>query len=262
MTPVQPEVRLIARPQVDWRALKEHLIACGVTGDWWDAHAYHDNDPEDLAEIAGRTCYRSWEPGLNPNVTRVRTSRQDYLENILKSKHGSVLEHVSFTFAIRNVSRVLTHELVRHRPGTAISQESMRFVRFTEIPFWLPDWARDDVNLARMCERAIDSLEELQEELADVLNLSDPALSFFQKKQFTSFMRRFLPEGTATTLIWSANIRALRHVIAARTDVGAEEEIRIFFSLVAKIVVKECPVLFGDFTEQEDGSWIPRYEKV
>lgn len=262
MTPVQPEVRLIARPQVDWRALKEHLIACGVTGDWWDAHAYHDNDPEDLAEIAGRTCYRSWEPGLNPNVTRVRSSRQDYLENILKSRHGSVLEHVSFTFAIRNVSRVLTHELVRHRPGTAISQESMRFVRFEEVPLWLPEWAREDRELMNVISSLVSEIESTQEWLTRYFKLNDNALSFTKKKLLTSFMRRFLPEGVATSLIWTANIRVLRHVIAVRTDAGAEEEIRLFFSLVAKIMVKECPVLFGDFTEQEDGSWVPRYEKV
>ena len=28
-------------------------------------------------------CYRSWEPGLNPNVVRVRTDQEKYLQNIL-----------------------------------------------------------------------------------------------------------------------------------------------------------------------------------
>ena len=46
-----------------------------------------------------------------------------------------------FSFVLHNVSRVVTHELVRHRPGTAVSQESLRFVRLTDIPFWFPDWA-------------------------------------------------------------------------------------------------------------------------
>ena len=68
-------------------------------------------------------CYRSWEPGLNPNVTRIRTDQAKYLENILASAHGSVLEHVSFTFVLHNVSRVFTHEVVRHRPGVAMWEE-------------------------------------------------------------------------------------------------------------------------------------------
>jgi hypothetical protein len=38
-------------------------------------------------------CYRSWEPGLNPNVTKIRRDRKAYFDNILKSGHGSILEH-------------------------------------------------------------------------------------------------------------------------------------------------------------------------
>ena len=53
-------------------------------------------------------CYRSWEPGLNPNVRKVRDDQEVYLQNILKQAHGSVLEHVSFSFVLHNVSRVFT----------------------------------------------------------------------------------------------------------------------------------------------------------
>ena len=48
-------------------------------------------------------CYRSWEPGLNPNVRKVRDDQDAYLQNILRQQHGSVLEHVSFTFVLHNV---------------------------------------------------------------------------------------------------------------------------------------------------------------
>ena len=75
------------------------------------------NPGELLVEFGGRACYRSWEPGLNPNVTRVRTDRREYLENILRSAHGSVLEHASYSFALRNFSRVLTHEIVSTVPA-------------------------------------------------------------------------------------------------------------------------------------------------
>ena len=43
---------------------------------------------------------------------------------------------------LHNVSRVATHELVRHRAGVAVSQESLRFVRLDDLPFWFPEWAR------------------------------------------------------------------------------------------------------------------------
>ena len=73
------------------------------------------NPGELLVEFGGRACYRRWEPGLNVNVTRCRTDQRDYLRNILKSAHGSVLEHANYSFALRNVSPVATHEIVRHR---------------------------------------------------------------------------------------------------------------------------------------------------
>ena len=33
----------------------------------------------------GKTCYRAWEPGLNPNVSKVRNDHEAYLRNILGS---------------------------------------------------------------------------------------------------------------------------------------------------------------------------------
>jgi thymidylate synthase (FAD) len=93
----------------------------------------------ELAEIAGRLCYKSFGTGLNPNVTRVRKGNQNYIGNsILSQKHGSVLEHAYVTFAYLDVSRIFTHELVRHRVGTAYSQESLRFVRLDKLGFYYP----------------------------------------------------------------------------------------------------------------------------
>src|SRR4051812_32446072 len=72
-------------------------------------------------ELAGRRCYLSFEPGLNPNVTKIRSEIKDYCDNIMKAKHGSVLEHFTYTFAIEGMSRVATAEMNRHRAGVAIS---------------------------------------------------------------------------------------------------------------------------------------------
>jgi thymidylate synthase (FAD) len=88
--------------------------------------------------LCAKRCYMSFEPGLNPNVTRVRKVWHDYLSNILKSGHGSVIEHATWTFAIEGISRVFTGELNRHRAGVAISEGSMRYIRFDDIGFWMP----------------------------------------------------------------------------------------------------------------------------
>ena len=206
-------------------------------------------------------CYRSWEPGLNPNVTRIRTDQAKYLENILASAHGSVLEHVSFTFVLHNVSRVLTHEIARHRPGTAISQESLRFVRLADIPIWFPEWAREDEELMKRAGTLLAEMENFQRWMAEHFGLDAEGVPFHEKKHKTSFMRRFAPDGVATGLVWSANVRTLRHTIESRTDPGAEEEIRLVFGKIGELMRAEAPALFGDY-EIRDGAWVPGWRKV
>jgi len=257
---VEPEVFLVARPELDYEQLAAYLGEVGGLS-WLERLDRDQLTPQDLAEFAGRLCYRSFEPGLNPNVTRVRTDQTAYLRNILASAHGSVLEHLNFSFVLHNVSRVLTHELVRHRPGVAISQESLRFVRLTDLPFWFPDWARQDAELMKRAGELLDRMEEFQAWAARHFGLDDEGVPFATKKHRTSFMRRFAPEGVATGLVWTANVRTLRHCIEARTAEGAEEEIRLIFDRIGQIMRAECPALFGDYTV-EDGAWIPGWRKV
>ncbi|RAD04008.1 thymidylate synthase (FAD), partial [Burkholderia multivorans] len=145
-------------------------------------------------EFSGRMCYRSWEPGLNPNVSRVRTDSASYLGNVISSQHGSVLEHANFTFVLHNVSRVLTHELIRHRAGSAFSQESLRYVRLADIPFWFPDWAREDPELMERSLAVLDTLEEHQKGMAAHFGLDEDGTTFAHNKQMISFMRRFPPD--------------------------------------------------------------------
>jgi thymidylate synthase (FAD) len=261
MRNVHPEVFLVSRPQLDYDAVAAYLKEVG--GESWleKLDRGHLDDAQNLAEFAGKLCYRAWEPGLNPNVVRVRNDQQTYLQNILRQMHGSVLEHVSFSFVLHNVSRVLTHELVRHRPGTAVSQESLRFVRLADIPFWFPDWASEDAELMERATAMLTQMEEFQNWMAGHFGLDEAGLPFEEKKHKTSFMRRFAPDGVATGILWTANIRTLRHTIEARTDQGAEEEIRLVFGKIAELMRSEAPALFGDYEVQE-GAWIPKWRKV
>jgi thymidylate synthase (FAD) len=252
-----PEVFLIARPQVDEAGMRAYLESVGGEG-WLDGRA-GGNAAEQLVEFCGRVCYRSWEPGLNPNVSRVRTDPREYFENILASAHGSVLEHASWSFAFRSVSRVFTHELVRHRAGSAFSQESLRYVRLTEIGLRIPpslEPVRDQV------VSLVEQLEEFQVEAARELGLDDEGVPFHVKKEVTSALRRLAPIGLSTDIVWTANARTLRHVIEMRTAAGAEEELRLVFDRVARVMLSEAPNLFQDFERADDGAWTPRYRKV
>jgi len=256
-----PTVHLIARPQLDLDGMRAYLADVG--GESWLDRRLAEDEPasagEMLVEFGGRACYRSWEPGLNPNVTRVRTDRTEYFANILRSAHGSVLEHANFSFALRNVSRVFTHELVRHRAGSAFSQESLRYVRLTDIGFRVPpalEPVRDQVL------SIVEQLEEFQVSAAKELGIDEEGVPFHVKKEVTSALRRLAPIGLSTDILWTANARTLRHVIEMRTAEGAEEELRSVFDQVAKIMQAEAPGLFQDFVKQDDGSWMPEYRKV
>lgn len=262
MEQAEPEVFLIARPEISYDAVAAYLRDIG--GQNWlerlDRNQL-DIDAQNLIEFAGRICYRSWVPGLNPNVQRVRDDQDSYLENILNSAHGSVLEHASFTFVLHNISRIATHEIVRHRPGTAVSQESLRFVRLDRIPFWFPEWAQQDAELIEQASSVLAALESFQLWMAGHFGLDDDGVKMHEKKHKTSFMRRFAPEGIATGMVWTANIRALRHTIEIRTSPEAEEEIRLIFGKIATIMRAEAPALFGDY-EVINGAWIPGWRKV
>ncbi|MEV1000864.1 FAD-dependent thymidylate synthase [Nonomuraea sp. NPDC050202] len=260
MRTVEPEVFIVARPSLDYDELARYLREVGGES-WLERLDRGDLDAQNLAEFAGRLCYRSFEPGLNPNVVRIRENQDDYLRNILASAHGSVLEHVSFSFVLHNVSRVLTHELVRHRPGVAISQESLRFVRLDELPFWFPEWAQADEELMKRATAVLEQLEQFQLWMAGHFGLDEEGVPFSEKKHRTSFMRRFAPEGLATGLVWTANVRTLRHTIEARTAAGAEEEIRLLFQRIGELMREEAPALFSDYVV-EDGAWIPGWRKV
>lgn len=259
MKETTPQVELIARPSVDLEALERYLKTVG--GESWLTLRTSEGDVNDgqlLVEAAGRACYRSWEEGLNPNVTRVRKDQAEYFLNILRSGHGSVLEHANYSFILWDVSRIFTHELVRHRAGSAFSQESLRFVRLKEIPFRIPESME---SLRPQIVSILETLEEFQISAAEHFGLEEEGVDFHTKKEITSAMRRLAPEGLSTMIIWTANVRTLRHVIQARTDFGAEEELRIVFNKIGKIMQEEAPLLFGDFVV-EDGAWKTEHRKV
>jgi thymidylate synthase ThyX len=152
-----------------------------------------------------------------------------------------------------------THELVRHRAGSAFSQESLRYVRLTDIGFRVPpalEPVRDQV-LA-----IVEQLEEFQVSAAAELGIDAEGVPFHVKKEVTSALRRLAPIGLSTDIVWTANVRTLRHVIEMRTADGAEEELRSVFAEIASIMQAEAPGLFQDFSRQDDGSWTPEHHKV
>jgi len=259
----KPTVYLLGKTELDTYGLRQYLHDIGDPG--WKIPP--NPNAEQLIEAAGRMCYRSWQPYdpekplcSNPNVTKTREGNKEYLDNILKVGHGSILEHVSMSFIIRDCSRVLTHELVRHRL-CAFSQESLRYVRLENLRFWFPDELLESPEGKKFAMDKLLELENIQKEFQEIFKIKD-IKDFSIKKKLTSMFRRLAPIGLATSIMFSSNLRNLRHMIAMRTSVSAEQEIRIVFLEVAKICMSEFPNVFQDMEISNDGTCTFKYGRV
>jgi thymidylate synthase (FAD) len=262
---MEPQVFLIAESVVDMGELKRAMNALGgkIALDWVEKQKDRPRNGELLDEVSGRICYKSHGLGLNPNITKIREDSKLYFDNTLSKGDGSILEHSSCSFAFVGVSRVFSHELVRHRAGVAISQESLRYVRPTDFNAWLP--ADTPLKIKEALKKEMDSEFASYKKISESIDWD--SMTMLEKKKITSTLRRMLPDGIATNMIWSANFRTLRHVIVMRTSEVAETEIRLVFDKVAQIVTRKFPLVFQDFSqgpELPDGShiWTSKYHKV
>lgn len=258
----------VAETRVNRAEVQRWLTSIGATAFEIPVEA---TPAEAVCSCAGRRCYLSFQKGLNPNVTKVRNDLFEYFDNILKSGHGSVLEHATVTFAIEGLTRVATGELNRHRAGVAISEGSMRYIRFDDIPFWMPGSLRasaDDTDKERAQKAAsreivcdvLSAVERGYRELCKTWDVENS--SFGAKKKLTSLFRRIVPMGVSTGGVWTFNMRALRHIIALRSHPAAEEEIALIFGMIGHTMSQDEPAIFGDFTQDDHGFWVPTYKKV
>jgi thymidylate synthase (FAD) len=199
-------------------------------------------DGERLAEFAGRLCYMSQR---NPAS---RTTR-DYLENIKKQGHGSVLEHANYSVLIEGVSRSLTHELVRHRAGWAYSQLSQRYVDESVADFVMPPAIIGDEPLEQAWKTQVESAQATYVSLVDQLmqRYSWVADKVHRRKMAREAARAVLPNATETKIVATANVRAWRTMLELRSSEGAEMEIRRFAIIALRLMQTEAPAMFSDF---------------
>ena len=256
---VIPRAFLIAETKVDYAAMDHALLHLGVDG--WATDS--DNDADALTEFAGKSCYMSFDRQLNLNLTKVggRSNEAYIQEGIIGNKHGSVLEHSTVTFFLTNVSRIVTHELVRHRAGTAFSQTSGRYVRNAEIDMYMPEELTAFPAAVEIFKRANAQMEQNVADLVEVTEIND-SKDFGLKKRLTSAFRRLIGNGQANHLVMTANHRAWRHIIEMRTSVHAEEEIRVIMSDVAQQLKDKFPTIYGDMDKNGVGEWVFTHSKV
>ncbi len=202
-------------------------------------------DAEILCSMFAKLCYKSLSLGHNANISKVRDI-EDNIRNCFDVGHGSVFEHVNFNFIIADCSRVFTHELVRHRAGTAFSQNSGRFIRLDEIDIIFDPILEPIRNL---CQEKQSYDEVWYHKAVEAIGLRDMK-NFAQKKKITSALRRFAPNGQSNEIGFSVNLRSLRHTVMMRTGRHAEWEIRKVFEQIYLLLKNVYPTIFHGAKEE------------
>ncbi len=214
----------------------------------------HTSDPERLIAASAKLCYSS--VGVEDILEGLDAEKTDkFLGMLMELGHESPIEHVAFTFAAEGISRVLTHQLVRHRIGCSYSQQSQRYVKLEQFEYIIPP-AIAAIPAAR--ERFIKAMEYDQQtynELADMLfhehlerfireGKTEKQARQLAEKSSIEDARYVFPNACETKLVFTMNARAIMNFLRHRCCSRAQWEIRELADEMLKQLKEAAPVLF------------------
>lgn len=185
-------------------------------------------DPEKIPSIAAKLTHSKTKP-----EDLDKTSDKELkaiLEHVMNLGHMSVVEHTSFTFAISDVSRSLTHQLVRHRIAS-YSQQSQRYVNLNEPNYVTPPKIAKDKEMKKAYDQ---TMEMIWKEYNKLLKMGIPAED----------SRYVLPNATCANIMVTMNARSLLNFFELRCCMHAQWEIRKLANLMLKEVKKVAPTIF------------------
>ncbi|MCR5176453.1 MAG: FAD-dependent thymidylate synthase [Anaerovibrio sp.] len=186
-------------------------------------------EPERVVAMAARLCYSA--SGAEELAERMTDEQvEKLLSKIVQVGHASTMEHVSFTFAIEGVSRVLTHQLVRHRIAS-YSQQSQRYVAEHNFEYILPPSIAEKPEAKARFEALMTDIQRAYNELADMGIPKEDA-------------RYVLSNSTETKILVTMNARSLMHFFNLRCCNRAQWEIRELAYKMLEQVKRVAPLLF------------------
>lgn len=189
--------------------------------------------PNDIIKTiytACKTCYSAKLPYENYLNAPDDEKMLSLIKRVIGSGHYSTIEHIQLTFAIQNVSRACTHQLVRHR-HMSFSQKSQRYVKEKgEFDYIMPKSIENNSELAKKFEEFIQNTSNLYQEFIEAGILAEDA-------------RSILPNAAASSLVASLNLRELIHLSNLRLCTRAQAEIRSLVKAMVDEVIKKEPWL-------------------
>ena len=182
---------------------------------------------EKIIEMAGRTSYMSFDKVEDG-------SEKQFIKKLVQWGHMSIFEHVSASFRISEVSRALTHQLVRHRIGVAFTQKSQRYVSESNFTYVTPPSIEKNAEANQIYKEFMAYVQDAYSKLIKLDILKEDA-------------RYVLPNATETEIFMTANFREWRHIFKLRCGKHAQWEIRILCIKILEILKQKSPTAFEDF---------------
>ncbi|MBR1424410.1 FAD-dependent thymidylate synthase [bacterium] len=189
--------------------------------------------PENMLKTiytACRTCYSADSPiNIYENATD-EEKMLNLIKNVVASGHHSTIEHIQVSFAISNVSRACTHQLVRHRL-MSFSQKSQRYVKEKgQFDFIIPPTIEKNPELKT---KFIDFMSEISNKYQEFIEAGIPAED----------ARFVLPNAAASSLVASLNLRELIHLANLRLCTRTQYEIRYMVKEMCRVLIEQEPWL-------------------
>lgn len=221
--------------------MKVHLIA-------------HTPSPEKVVAASAKLCYSP--VGVDALLEEMDDkSSEKFLSKLMELGHESPLEHVSFTFAIEGVSRVLTHQLVRHRIAS-YSQQSQRYVKLEAFEYIVPPAIQNNPIAKAMFDKAMADDQKVYNEIADILEkdyynefisegMSERKAKSQAEKKAVEDARFVFPNACESKIVVTMNARSLINFFNHRCCNRAQWEIRNMANEMLKVVRKKAPSIFS-----------------
>lgn len=187
----------------------------------------HTNNPDKIAALAAWTCHRETIPDIE-EISKAQA--REILTKALSAGHEGVIEHVNFTFGVENVSRTLTHQLVRHRIAT-YDQQSQREVDMENTGFIKPDAVLNNTKYKSKFNDLLSKALKLYDDMAEEDIPMEDA-------------RYILPNATETNIVITMNARTLKHFFRLRGCRRAQWEIRELVWRMLAICKEKAPIIF------------------
>lgn len=194
----------------------------------------------ELVYAACRQCYCAEFSGdIFTNNTDPLEKKEAFIKKIVSSGHESPLEHVVFSFAVKGVSRALTHQLVRHRLAS-YSQQSQRYIKETDFDYIIPPSIAADPELKTEFEKLMRNIQISYNAM----------LKGFKAKGRTGEKanqdaRFVLPQAAETKIVITMNARELLHFFKARCCQRAQWEIRRLAEEMLEVCRQKLPCIFS-----------------